>query len=193
MRHLTVMVILCCLLSACQSSPRKNFYVLTASEAEQRNPTEDITQVIGIGPIEIAEYLDRIHIVYQADSGNLVMAENDYWAEPLDKGIARVIALNLTQRDASRSFVSFPWRRDSKPHYSLRLQMHSLNASAGNAQINASWELVDNVKKIKLRQRHFIRSTPAGSGTRALAEAYSKLLAELAEEMDQALLQTSRL
>lgn len=146
---------------------------------------ENINETIGIGPIEVAEYLNRLHIVYQAEDGSLMMAANDYWAEPLDKGIARTLALNLTQHDTSRSFVIFPWRSDSKPENSLRLQIHSLNRSGNEATINATWELIDNEKKISLLRRHFIRTTEASSGSRGLAQAYSKLFSELADEMDK--------
>lgn len=189
MRYIFFPVIFCFLLSACQTSPRKNYYLLTAPAVEQHQSTKAITQVIGIGPIEVADYLQRLHIVYQSDDGSLVMAENDYWAEPLDKGIARVLALNLTGRDTSRSFVNFPWRRDSKPHYSLRLQIHSLNRTDNQAHINATWELVDNRTGTKLQRRHFIRTTAVNTGAKALAHAYSKLFADLAIEMDEALTQ----
>lgn len=189
MRYTFFLIICCCLLSACQSSPRKNYYLLTAAAVEEKTSAENITQVIGIGPIEVAEYLNRLHMVYQAEDGSLAMADNDYWAEPLNKGIARVLALNLTQRDTSRSFVNFPWRSDSKPDYSLRLQVHTLNRTANQAHINATWELVDNTEKTKLQRRHFIRTISVKSGAWALAQAYSQLFAELATEMDEALRQ----
>lgn len=189
MRYTIFLVACCCLLSACQSSPRKNYYMLTAAAMEQQSSAENITGVIGIGPIEVAEYLNRLHIVYQAEDGSLAVADNDYWAEPLDKGIARVLALNLTQRDISRSFVNFPWRADSNPVYSLRLYIHNLNRSNGQAHINATWELVDNQQKTKLQRRHFIRTTAVKPGTQALAQAYSQLFADLASEMDEALRQ----
>lgn len=187
MRYLLLMVSLCCLLSACQQSPRNNYYVLTEPAAESLSPAENITTVIGIGPIQVAEYLNRLSIVYREEDGSLFMADNDYWAEPLNKGIARVIALTLTQVDSSRGFVSFPWRGDSSPRYSLRLQIHSLNRSESQANINATWELVDNTQKTVLHRRHFIRATAANPGAKALAQAYSQLLADLAREMDQAL------
>src|SRR5690606_11907489 len=108
-----IIVALVCLLCACQSSPRKNYYVLSAESLIQNSEIKNITHTIGIGPIELADYLHRSQIAYVDKGSQLVLEENDYWAEPLDKGIARVLMLNLMQDDSSRSFVTFPWRSDS--------------------------------------------------------------------------------
>lgn len=187
MRHILIVLTISFLVCACQQSPRKNYYLLTAPPAEAFNSTEKITTVIGVGPIEVAEYLNRLHLVYQTEDGGLIMADNDYWAEPLNEGIARVISLVLTQRDNSRSFVDFPWRSDSKPDYSLRLRVHSLSRIGNQAHINATWELVDNINKVNLERRHFVRTAKTGYGAHALTKTYSEFFAELAAEMDSAL------
>lgn len=140
-----------------------------------------------MGPVEIAEFIDRLPIVYRRADNTLLVSENDYWAEPLDKGIARVLAANLVARNSSRSFAHFPWRSDSKPPYSLRLQVHNLECGDRAASIDATWELIDNRSKASLQRRHFVRSLPAQPNPQTLAQTYSQLLVELALEMDQAL------
>lgn len=189
MRYSFILLLICSLLGACQSSPRKNFYLLNATPVEQTEQATEITTLIGIGPVEVAEYLNRLHMVYEANDGSLVLADNDYWAEPLREGIPRIIGLNLTARDPHRGMVKFPWRRDSEPDYSLRLALHSLHRIGSEAYINATWELVDVNERNSLLRRHFIRRIPVASGARALAQAYSQLLAELSADMDQALTQ----
>ena|SRR5690554_4255255 len=187
-----IIAALVCLLCACQSSPRKNYYVLSAESPVQTSESRqasNITDIIGIGPIELADYLHRSQIVYVAKSSQLVLEENDYWAEPLDKGIVRVLMLNLMQNDSSRSFVTFPWRSDSKPRYSLRVQIHSLNRNDNQATINSTWALIDNIERTELLRRHFIQSAPASAGVTGLTEAYSQLFAQLAEKMDEELRQ----
>jgi uncharacterized lipoprotein YmbA len=188
MKKILLCLLMCALVSACQQSPRKNFYLLSAPAIVSES-TENIDTLIGIGPIKLAEYLHRLQIIHQTEGGRLQVADNDYWAEPLDKGITRALTLNLTQRDHTRSFVSFPWRSDSTPTHSFRVDVHSLNRHGNNAHINATWELMDNSAKTSLLRRHFIRSLPAGSGSAALAKAYSDLITELATEMDDALVQ----
>ncbi len=102
MRYPIVLLVVCSLLGACQSSPRKNFYLLTAEPVAAPSSTT-IDTLIGVGPIEVAEYLNRLHMVYEVKDGSLVVADNAHWAEPLNEGIARVIGLNLTAQDARRA------------------------------------------------------------------------------------------
>lgn len=193
MNRFILMSCLCLLLVACQNSPKKNYYYLTAidetekSNGDSASQSTSITQLIGIGPITIPEYLSRSQIVDSQTNNTLLMADNAYWAEPLDKSITRVISLNLMHMNNSRSFTDFPWRNDSKPHYSLRLDIDDLSRSGKNAKINATWELLNNTTKATVERHHFVRSLAAGSGAKGLAQAYSQLLADLAKDMDGAL------
>ena len=185
-----MLTVICSFLCSCQHSPQKNYYYLSSTSVGQKElkpSTENITNIIGIGPIEIADYLNRSQIVYNQTDNTLNISENNYWAEPLDKGIARVIALNLTQQNNNRSFTNFPWRSDTKPRYSIRVQVNSLTRAANEASIFATWELMDNDTKTNLQRSNFIRTIPVESSAKDLAQAYSKLFAELAGEIDRAL------
>lgn len=191
MRRIIFFIGLCCLIAACQHSPKKNYYYLTpqvaAEKSDAQNNKDAVLQLIGIGPVEIADYLNRSQIIDNQTDNTLNMSENAYWAESLDKNIARVISQNLTQLNNSRSFVNFPWRNDSKPRYSLRLRVDNLARSGNNATINATWELVNTETKTSLVRRIFVRTIPVASSTKALAQSYSQLLGDLSKEMDEAL------
>lgn len=187
---LVSILVLSSLLFACQHSPRKNYFILSASPVAQlpdsvQNSADKAISLIGIGPIEIADYLDRSYIGYAGNNNTLTILENDYWAEPLDKGIARITALNLTQLNNSHSFIGFPWRSDSKPHYILRIQLHSLTRSNSQASIKATWELIDNNTKSNLKRTIFTRDIAVEAGTNSLIKGYSTLLATLADEVNQ--------
>lgn len=188
MRYSIILAILC-LIAACQHSPQKRYYVL--SPIESGNPVtksdETIDTIIGIGPIEMADYLKRSNMVRMRSNNTLDLTTNDYWAEPLDKGVERILALNLTRYNPSRMIQIFPWRRDSTPVYSFRLQIHNLVLKEDKALIEATWELIDNTKKQSISRQHFTRQIDAGSSAKAMAEAYSQLLGKLAEAMNNAL------
>ena len=194
MQKLMLITSLCCLMFACAHSPKKNYFYLTPLAnigSDNKNIGTDskveINQLIGIGPVEIAEYLTRSQIIDNQTDNTINMAENAYWAEPLDKSITRVIALNLTQLNSTRSFVNFPWRNDSKPHHSVRIRVDNLSRTDNKANINATWELVDNDAKTTNVRRNFIRAINASPGAKGLAQAYSQLLADLANEIDSEL------
>lgn len=190
MRRILFIAVSCSLFLSCQHSPQKNFYYLTAQLSQEKNQEQHsaltehspLNQLIGIGPIEIADYLNRSQLIDSQSNNSLTMADNAFWAEPLDKNIARVTALNLANN--TRSFVYFPWRNDSKPRYSIRVRIDELSRTANQAKLNATWELVDNDNKSNILRKNFTHSTPTDSGAKALAQAYSKLLADLAGEMN---------
>jgi len=183
MRITLIMICLCSLLAACQQSPRKNYYVLSGP-AEKIETNAEITQTIGIGPIELPEYLQRQQMVRHNDKNSLNVADNHYWAEPLDKGIARVIALHLSKDDKTRVLLPFPWRNDNKPTQSLRLYIHDLKLIDSKATLNATWELFDVEHKHLLHQQHFVRSITTKDNPLGMANAYSELIAQLAAEMN---------
>ena len=186
MNKILIAVFIFSSLVACQHSPQKKYFYLTAQTTEKNAPKasiENINMVIGIGPVDVAEYLQRTQIIDNQANNTLNVSDLDYWAEPLNKGIARVIALNLMQQE-NRSFVYFPWRSDSKPRYSLRVKIYSLTRNNNEASVIASWELVDNDNKLGTQHHNFRRTTPVEAGAKSLAQAYSTLFAELTNEMD---------
>jgi uncharacterized protein len=190
MRNLLIISSLCGLLMACQHSPQKNYYYLTATLAPKTaapNSSVPVANLIGIGPIELAEYLNRLQIIEDQFNSQLHISSHNYWAEPLDKSIARVTALNLSSLKASRGFVYFPWRMDNTPPLSIRIHVHQLSRQANQVSMNASWEIFNNTTKTVQLQRHFIHSLQSENGAKGLAEAYSSLFAALAIEIDLAL------
>lgn len=192
---LIMIFLLCALATGCQQSPRKHYYLLSATPTANQsdaNQPNSISHTIGLGPIELSDYLERSHIVRNRDANRLQLADVDHWGEPLGKGIARVLAINLMNRDSTRLVEHFPWRSDATPTLSVRLSIYDLQLINGAAAINASWKLIDNDTKAVLSQQHFVRTKPSGESAAQIAKAYSELLADLASEMDKALLATQK-
>lgn len=185
MRTITLVVLISSLLVGCQQSPRKQYYVLSATPVTQQ--TEEITHTVGLGPIEIAEYLQHLQLVVNRDTNSLELTENAFWGEPLQKGIARVLAINLMNNQANRLVETFPWRSDAAPKFSLRLTVRDMQLINGDAVMNANWKLVNNQTRTVVSQQHFVRNKATGNSPSQIAAAYSELLAELAGEMNKAL------
>lgn len=190
MRILITLLLVGSLLSGCQQSPRKQYYLLnTAPSAHQ--PAE-IHQTLGLGPIEVADYLRTPQIIINRNANHLQIVDNAYWGEPLQKGIARVLAMNLMSHQPNVLIENFPWRSDSTPTLSLRLTLYDLQFINGEAAINASWKLINNKTKAVLSQQHFVRNKASGESAAHIAASYSELLAELAGEMNKAVESTQQ-
>ncbi len=187
MIRITILLVLVSAIYGCQQSPRKNIYLLSASPVPAAEQNTAINQVIGLGPISLADYLQRSAIVRNKDANRLQLAEAEHWGEPLEKGISRVLAINLMNKNPQRVIESFPWRSYAKPHYSLRLTVYDLQVINGEASINASWKLMLSENKKIIHQQHFVRRKACGHSAAEIAKTYSDLFAELATEMDKAI------
>lgn len=170
----------------CQHSPQRNYYLLSASTNNIQ--AEKIEQVVGLGPIEIPEYLAQAPLIRTGRSQQMQIADNDYWGEPLQEGITRVLAINLMNKADFRAIEVFPWRADSAPPFSLRARIYDLQWKGGQASINASWSLFDNVKKVEITRQRFVRTTPCDMAASKIVSTYSEFFEELSVEMNSALL-----
>jgi uncharacterized protein len=184
---LTLSLLAVAALSSCQSSPRKHYFLLNSpapiTQASNPNSSSNITRSIGIGPIALADYLNRLAIVRSEGDNSLQISDTDFWGEPLDKGIARVLANTLRQQNPTINFVQFPYRSDARPGHSLRVQIHQLNYNGSQASLEATWELIDNTSKQVITRKNFTYTNTTAGSPADIARAYSKLLATLVEDI----------
>jgi uncharacterized protein len=185
LKTIFIVVLIGSMLVGCQQSPRKQYYLLSATA--DKNQTAEITRIVGLGPIEVAEYLQRSNVIVNHDANSLQIADNAYWGEPLQKGISRVLSINLMNHQTNRLVETFPWRSDSNPPVSIRLHIHDLQVIDSSAVLNVSWKLIDNVAHKTLTQRHYVLKKSCDGKAHGIAEVYSALMAELATEMHKAL------
>ena len=177
-------LLLICLLGACGSTPRSNYYMLSAdAEAATAAISADDTVSLGIKPIEIPAYLDRSEMVSNRDDNRLAIAEYQRWAEPLEDGIERVLMINLSTLLNARIQV-FPWPRNSQPTYSVQLRVMQLSVNNSIAELVAQWSVADTATKKTVAQRISQFGIDVGaSKAGVVADTYSRLLLQLSEEI----------
>lgn len=182
-----LLAFVCVLLGACQSAPPKHYFMLTAPSNQPAQVQQAIDTLIGIGPIELAEYLARPQLAVQKADGSINLLVNNVWAEPLDRGIARILAMNLIAQDDRRGAVYFPWRTDSQPRFSVRVQIHSLGQTDNLLKLQASWELIDAQNSQKSQRWHFNQTVKAQTNAQGLANGISELIENLSRQINTAL------
>lgn len=182
---LTGLLSLCLLLSACQHSPRKEFYALSAPvENASHNEFASVNQVVGVGPIQIPEYLQHNKIGYWKTPQQLALLDNHYWAEPLDQGIVRVIALQLQTKQPEWRVMQFPWPNNLRPNYSLRIDIQRLDAFANYTILEANFDWINlanrqvvNSQRVKIRR-------DSSANAASIAQTFSELLQQAVSAMD---------
>lgn len=173
-----LILIVASLLAAC-AQPNKSFYVLTAS-----GPVPSGGGVgIGVGPVSLAEYIDRPNLVTQEAPNQLAVAEDHRWAGDLSAGIARVVAANLGRDLKSGNVRTYPWLRDEEIRYQVTLDVRQLHSeSDGYALIEAGWRVYQLPERRLVASRTFTDREPLESdGYNASVAAQSRLIGRLSD------------
>jgi uncharacterized lipoprotein YmbA len=201
-------------IAACQHSPRKEYFALSSSatsttpatdestathsmqtQPAQNQPTSSIAtpvKTIGIGPLNIPEYLQHTRISYWKTPNQLMLQENHYWAEPLEQGISRVLSLNLQTTSPQWRVVQFPWRNSQRPAYAIRVDIQRLDALSDHAIIVASMDLIDIKTNNIIRSKQFSSRVASAPHSAAIAKAFSELLQQTAASMNELLFVTGK-
>ncbi len=82
----------------------------TARASTERRSAAGAAVGIGVGPVIIPGYLDRSQIVTRRGTDHVELSMFHRWAEPLEDGIARVLAEEIGARVPTERIVMFPWR-----------------------------------------------------------------------------------
>ncbi len=168
------------LLAAC-AGPAKSFYVLTAD-----GPAPSGGGVaLGVGPVTLAEYVDRADLVTAQSANELRMAEDHRWAGDLSASIARVMAANLGRRLHTGNIRTYPWRNDQEISYQITLDIRQFHGAAdGYAVIEAGWRAYSLPDRRLKASRTFVdREALGADGFPALVAAQSRLLSRLAGDI----------
>ena len=176
------------ILAGCGTTPASKFYLLSAEAAQLPSGS---SPSLGVGPIEIPEYLNRNALVYNREGNRLHIANFERWAEPLDSSISRVVRINLASLLDTQNVQSFPWSKSDQPEYGVEVTVLNLDANDHRARLIAEWHIYRTSKHRETILRSVIeleQAMPAGPVSAAeVAPAYSKLLLQLSEKIAAAI------
>ncbi len=169
------------MLTACGSTPRSDYYMLSADVdkmPEAGGPS------LGIGPIQIPEYLQRKEMVLNRDRHKLSVHEYHRWAEPLEAGITRVVSLNLAALLDTHEVQVFPWRRDAVPDYGISITVVQFAVHNLQANLIVEWTLsVPGDNKVLVSHISQFSQAVYKDEPEQVAAAYSQLLMQLNREI----------
>lgn len=174
----------CCalLLCGCAASPQYHYYVLGVPDF---SPPTGEGPPVGVGPVEVAEYLAGDDMVYRSGGNELQVSRSGRWAEPLSEGIARVLELNLARELDTQDLRRYPWSVTTAPPIAVQVRVLELDAMNGQAFLVAEWLLYRPRGEVLKRRISRLETTldSAVPLPGALAPAYSELLAQLSADL----------
>jgi uncharacterized lipoprotein YmbA len=137
-----------CMLSGCvnlkPALDTNRFFVLTPLSAATPGaaaPSE--SPAVGIARVEIPDYLQPRRILVRKSDSELQYLETLQWAERLDKGIQRVLVVNLGSLLSSTNVVFSVWRRsDVQVEVYVSVQRFEVDGQ-GQAVLEARWRITN--------------------------------------------------
>ena len=169
-------------LTGCGSAPPVHFYQLNAlpySGVDESSSHVDKEYFIGIGPVDIPSYVDRVHMVIRAGETELQLLEFDRWAEPLQKNLSRVLVDNLSQLLESHGATVLRWDEGLPLDYRVRIEVMQLDfTNTGDVSLIARWIMLEKEEKepLVIQTSRFTGSSIPGD--------YSSLVAEMSRHVE---------
>ena len=167
------------LLSACGSPPRERFYTLDAPEPPV---AADGAPSISVGPVSIPELVDRPQLVVRVRANEVVLTEQERWAEPLRGAITRVVAANLATALGARVVG----QRNGDADYRVTLDVQRFDSSDEGALIDAAWTVVPRNGE-RRSGRSVAREKVQRKEHDALVAAHSAALAAISRDIAAAI------
>jgi len=169
------------LLAACASSPKSQFYTLSASESAAAPGAP--AYIVAVGPVTIPESVDRPQFVLRVSTHEVEIAEQARWAEPLKSAIPRVIAADLAYALGDARVSVYGRGAAEEADIRVLVQIERFDSLPGDAAvIEAAWT-VRPAKGPAWSGRSVLREAVPGKDYESLAGAHSRALAALSGDI----------
>jgi len=193
-----IICLLVLMVTGCRSSsPPVSFYTMTylpmmEMESHEQSAIRGIT--IGIGPVQLPQFLNRPQIVTRSGHNRLTVSEFHRWGGYLDQDFLRVLAQDISILLPTNRVVEFPWDDRADTDYRIEFNVHQFDGQPGNSVLlNATWTIKERKGMEALyARRSIIRQPVSGNDYEALVSAHSQALAALSREIAAAIKKISK-
>ena len=174
-------------ISACGTTQPSNFYQFD----ETINPSltgVETGHVVGLGPIQLPEYINRPQIVTRLSAYHLNIAEFHRWAEPLNESITRLLVMNISNNLNSNRVYWLP-RQDRNFPLEIRIviDIGRFDGQLGKeVALESRWTIFDKKNQPMLTRVSLIKENMKGSSYEDLVIAMNQALKTLGTEISTA-------
>lgn len=182
--QLPVLVLAAVLAAGCKSAP-SHFYTLNATAAG--DGSSQANYAVAVGPVTVPAEVDRPQFTVLLTQNQVAIDEFNRWAEPLNSGIARVVAGDLaallgTPRVAAGPLPNF------KPDYRVTIDIQKFMSEPGKmVRIDALW-VISKANGAELLTGHTVAGEQVTENNfGALAAAHSRALAKISSDIAAAI------
>jgi len=182
-------VIPCLLLGACMFGTSKNAKFYTQSAISTNTISAEYTASLSVNRVQLPKYVERPQMVtQQKDSLQINISEYNRWVELPSVLATRVITKNLSVLLPAAQ-VKENQSKGEGFNWIISVEIVELNAVLGEKAELVAWYTIKNTSKKVITQQKFSHTVPIGKTYEDLANGYSRLLAELSQEIATSLIE----
>lgn len=163
-------------------------YYLMSSVEPAKAPMSATELSLGVGPVQLADYLQRANIVTRESTSRIRVAADHKWGAALDSHFAEVLAEDLRLRLGLRGVQVYPWQPGVQPDIQLTMELTRFIHEGDAVHLDARWRIIDRAARHAAEGFSQI-SEPASAEYDDIVDAMSRATARLADELSQQLRQ----
>ncbi len=168
-----------CALAAC-STPE--LYYRLSADGPLPSPSSGLS--LGVGPIELPEYIDRAELVFQSSETRFEVPYEQRWAGSLRDTTTRAVGVNLARRLGTSNLRTYPWPPGTHLDRQVRINVNQFHArSGGDAILEATWTIEDGRNNVLSRGSGAFREPVQKDGYEGIVAAQSRLLGQLSDRL----------
>jgi uncharacterized protein len=161
--------------AACASSPNPALYTLAMVPGAVRHGAPKTVQLRSIA---LARYLERAQIVRSSEGYRLDLLGSDWWGEPLEAMLSRVLVQGLSQRLPDSTVFAETGAITATPAATVEVNLLRMDLDASGALLlQAQMAVGPRTAAAEIRVR------PDAAGTPALVAAMSQAVGLLADRL----------
>jgi len=182
------------LLGGCMHTDSKpvQFYRLTADSGISSVPSigvkgTAIGPMIGLGPIHIAEYLNRPQMVIAVTANQYRLCEDHRWAERLDQNISLALFKVLPGMIGTDRIVRYPWPQRQEIDYQIGIDIVEFDIDeSGQSRLTAQW-FIKRKDQTTINKRSNYQFPASTTDYGVMVKAQSQCLTKLSKEIAETL------
>ncbi|MFK0086228.1 membrane integrity-associated transporter subunit PqiC [Pseudomonas sp. NPDC090755] len=171
-------------LAGCSMQQPVSLYQLDSGEPGQ--PKQSTGMAVVLGPVSVADYLQRETLLQRQPDGSLTAATDGRWAGSLSGDIDQLLVRQLAWRLDSQRVVLAPATAGFAPDVQILLSITRLDSGTHQpAVLDAQWRLLDRRGQVRDNRIVHLEQQHLGSEA-AQVQAQGQLLQKLAEQLSVA-------
>ena len=172
-------------LAGCSVHQPASLYQLDSGSPGQ--PTQSAGMAVLLGPVTLADYLQRETLLQRQPDGSLSAATDGRWAGSLSADIDQLLVRQLAWRLDSQRVVLSPATAGFTPDVQVLLSITRLDSGKSQSAIlDAQWRLIDRRGQVRDNRMIHLEQPHEGS-TADQVKAQGQLLQQLSEQLAVAL------